>query len=200
METWAVAIRKRREQLKISQEEFALRAQISQSLVSQVERGVTHPLDLSIARFSRHLNTLHWSVKDFMQNTGVEVSSSLVPLDKDSPVVKIKNLITGKPEAISIGDLEERQPDACGYLPINLVFLSEEASTLCENLDYVIVDLTTRNWGKFLVVKIGFDYAIMEELSTDFIILNHNHQRKLIQKHKEFEVIGSLIRGVKAFR
>lgn len=73
---WAVAFKRRREEAVGSQEELAARADISQSLISQIERGVQTPTGLSVERFSRILDALNWSAGEFAQATGLDVPGS----------------------------------------------------------------------------------------------------------------------------
>lgn len=76
---WAVAIKARREAIGISQEELAIRADISQSLVSQLERGVQHPTGVSVERFARIIKALEWTTIEFLSATGLEIDH-IVPL------------------------------------------------------------------------------------------------------------------------
>lgn len=68
---WARAFKKRREDVVGSQEELAIQADVSQSLISQIERGVQHPTGVSVERFTRLLGVLKWSVEDFSLATGI---------------------------------------------------------------------------------------------------------------------------------
>ena len=70
---WALAIKRRREEQVGSQEEMALRANISQSLISQIERGIQNPTGISVERFARILETLEWTAAEFTQATGLQV-------------------------------------------------------------------------------------------------------------------------------
>ncbi len=70
---WALAIKARREDLGLSQEELALRADVSQSLVSQIERGVQNPAVISVDRFYRLLRALEWTPEEFAEATGLEL-------------------------------------------------------------------------------------------------------------------------------
>lgn len=71
---WAIAFKKRREKVVGSQEELAIRADVSQSLISQIERGVQHPTGVSVERFARLLSALQWTTEQFSEATGIEVS------------------------------------------------------------------------------------------------------------------------------
>lgn len=72
---WAKSLRERRLELGLSQEEMAFRAGISQSLLSQIERGVQNPLRMSVDNFLRYLSALRWTPKEFAEATGLQVSS-----------------------------------------------------------------------------------------------------------------------------
>ena len=78
---WAIAFKKRREAEVGSQEELAIRADVSQSLVSQIERGVQHPTGVSVERFARLLSALNWTAQAFSEATGI----SLGPTVEESP-------------------------------------------------------------------------------------------------------------------
>ncbi|WP_256372740.1 helix-turn-helix domain-containing protein [Deinococcus sp. S9] len=70
---WALAFKRRREEMVGSQEELAARADVSQSLISQIERGVQLPTGVSMDRFARLLEALHWTPEQFAEATGLEV-------------------------------------------------------------------------------------------------------------------------------
>lgn len=72
---WAIALKRRREEAVGSQEELAARADMSQSLVSQIERGVQSPAGLSVDRFARLLNALAWTAPQFSQATGIDLGT-----------------------------------------------------------------------------------------------------------------------------
>lgn len=50
-----------------------MRTDISQSLISQLERGVQHPSSVAVERFARLLDALRWSVSEFETATGVQL-------------------------------------------------------------------------------------------------------------------------------
>ncbi len=72
---WASAIRQRRLQLGMTQEqvEDATRGLLAQRTVSDIELGKTHPFNLGLERFFALLKALHWSPEDFAEATGLEV-------------------------------------------------------------------------------------------------------------------------------
>lgn len=70
---WALAFKRRREEAVGSQEELAARADVSQSLISQIERGVQVPTGISMDRFGRLLDALNWSAAEFSEATGLEI-------------------------------------------------------------------------------------------------------------------------------
>jgi repressor LexA len=72
---WATAIKERREELGKSQEDVAFETEISQSLISQIERGVQNPMFISTTRFYQLLNTLQWTPEQFTRATGLELPS-----------------------------------------------------------------------------------------------------------------------------
>lgn len=71
---WAKAFKTRREKVVGSQEELAIQADVSQSLISQIERGVQHPTGVSVERFARLLTALQWTTEQFSEATGIEIS------------------------------------------------------------------------------------------------------------------------------
>lgn len=79
---WAVAFKRRREEQVGSQEELAIRADVSQSLISQIERGVQNPTGVSVERFRRLLEALNWSAKEFQEETGLMGGVSFPPADR----------------------------------------------------------------------------------------------------------------------
>ena len=74
---WAVAFKKRRETEVGSQEELAMRADVSQSLISQIERGVQHPTGVSVERFARLLRALNWTAPAFSEATGISLGPTI---------------------------------------------------------------------------------------------------------------------------
>ena len=72
---WAIAIKERREEVVGSQEEMAMQADISQSLISQIERGVQNPVGVSVERFSRILKVLNWTAQEFFVATGIDMAT-----------------------------------------------------------------------------------------------------------------------------
>lgn len=74
---WAIAFKERREEIVGSQEEMAMRADVSQSLISQIERGVQSPVNVSVERFARLLQVLNWTTQEFSEATGIDVATAL---------------------------------------------------------------------------------------------------------------------------
>ncbi len=73
---WAMVIRTRREQLKLSQEQVAGDSGdvLNQTTVSRIERGLVHPTeDLSASELDGLLRALRWTPEEFYQATGLEV-------------------------------------------------------------------------------------------------------------------------------
>lgn len=73
---WAEAIAKRRQEvLKVSQEAIAALSgdALTQSDVSRIERGLLHPLELTVPKFFGLLRGLGWSVDEFSEATGLDV-------------------------------------------------------------------------------------------------------------------------------
>lgn len=73
---WALAFRDKRERMGISQEELAFRADVSQALVSQIERGHQNPLRVNPARLEKLLLELNWDPAAFTKATGLELPFS----------------------------------------------------------------------------------------------------------------------------
>lgn len=73
---WALAFRDKRERLGISQEELAFRADVSQALISQIERGLQNPLRVNPARLEKLLLELRWDPTAFTKSTGLELPFS----------------------------------------------------------------------------------------------------------------------------
>lgn len=76
-----------------SQEDVAARADVSQSLISQIERGVQHPLGVSVERFGRLLAALEWSSSEFSRETGIDLSVDILLKkegDKTYEVIQVK--------------------------------------------------------------------------------------------------------------
>lgn len=82
---WAAAFKRRREQEVGSQEELAIRADVSQSLISQIERGVQHPTGVSVERFARLLEALKWTPAAFVSDTGIPLGPNVMNAASDHP-------------------------------------------------------------------------------------------------------------------
>jgi repressor LexA len=73
MPDWALAIKKRRQELGMSQEDLAYRSGLSQSTISLIERGIQNPLRLSVGHFYALLRALEWGLHSFVEATGLEI-------------------------------------------------------------------------------------------------------------------------------
>ena len=74
MEPWADALKERRLQFGMSQQDVvaASGAVLYQAEVSRLERGVVHPLeDISLEKFFALLKALEWTLEDFAEATGL---------------------------------------------------------------------------------------------------------------------------------
>lgn len=72
---WAEALKKRRSQLGLSQEEVARKCgeQLAQRTVSALENGVIHLTDLSVARLIALSRALSWTLYDLQQATRLDL-------------------------------------------------------------------------------------------------------------------------------
>ena len=74
MEPWADALKERRLQFGMSQQDVvaASGAVLYQAEVSRLERGVVHPTeDISLEKFFALLKALEWTLEDFAEATGL---------------------------------------------------------------------------------------------------------------------------------
>lgn len=72
---WAEAIKQRRKELGLSQEDIAAYGKdlFAQTTVSDIERGRVHPLSLGAEKFFGLLRALRWSLAEFSQATGIHI-------------------------------------------------------------------------------------------------------------------------------
>ncbi|WP_081481418.1 MULTISPECIES: S24 family peptidase [Thermus] len=72
---WASAIRRRRLQLGMTQEqvEEATGDLLAQRTISDIELGKTHPFNLGLERFFALLKALRWTPEEFAEATGLDV-------------------------------------------------------------------------------------------------------------------------------
>jgi repressor LexA len=77
---WAEALRRRREELGLTQEELAARTAnelgeelLAQRTISALELGQLYPLKLTTERLSAYLKALRWTPEEFSEATGLEV-------------------------------------------------------------------------------------------------------------------------------
>ena len=75
---WADAIKRRRQELKLSQEELALRADVSPSLITKLERGAHDIKKMKLENYIALLRALQWTPQEFAEATGVEVPGASV--------------------------------------------------------------------------------------------------------------------------
>lgn len=80
---WAAELRRLRQGAGHSQESLALEANISQSTVSQIERGAKLPTSLSLSRFTRYLSALRIHSQQFAAVTGLQVPATLTAAPMD---------------------------------------------------------------------------------------------------------------------
>jgi len=102
---WAEAIKQRRVDLGLSQEELALRADISPSLVTKIERGAHDIRKMKLENFSALLDALSWTPQEFAEATGVAV-----------PGASVESLGTATLAAPSSGRYEYVGPPKEGHL------------------------------------------------------------------------------------
>ena len=79
MEPWADALKERRLQFGMSQQDVvaASGAVLYQAEVSRLERGVVHPTeDISLEKFFALLKALEWTLEDFSEATGLSMPFS----------------------------------------------------------------------------------------------------------------------------
>jgi transcriptional regulator with XRE-family HTH domain len=89
---YAVAIKARRETLGISQEELALRADVSPSLIAKIERGAHNPNNMTLKNLRNLLTALNWSPETWHQETGIGtlgVLPSKMPFKQFEPHIKL---------------------------------------------------------------------------------------------------------------
>ena len=70
---WGTVIKARRKELGISQEELALRADVSPSLITKIERG-SHPITkMSVENVMALISALEWSSSQFAEHTSMQL-------------------------------------------------------------------------------------------------------------------------------
>ena len=70
---WADSFRRRREELGLSQEEVALRADVSPSLVAKIEQGRHDLRNVKLRNLYGLLRALEWTPEEFAEATGLEL-------------------------------------------------------------------------------------------------------------------------------
>jgi len=67
---FGLAVKQRRQELSISQEELSFRAQLHRTYISDIERGVRNPSLENIAKIAKALET---NISAFFANYGIEI-------------------------------------------------------------------------------------------------------------------------------
>lgn len=101
--SWATNCKKIREQLGLSQEDLALKAEVSQATISQIERGSQEPFALGAKRLGQYLRALNLTLQEFEELTGLKSDIPLAPISgvgiQDSNFVRVNVYPLQHPDA-----------------------------------------------------------------------------------------------------
>lgn len=152
---WAQALKARRAEVVGSQEELSARTNISQSLISQLERGSQHPGSVAVERFGRLLDALNWTVHEFSEATGVDIPGLVTPGQTGIPplspcLIRHAGTIgTGLNPSMTAMDYSERRlmpshPALEGYAEADLVTLDVVGNSMaCDDVRPTIPEGST---------------------------------------------------------
>lgn len=94
------AIQKRRDEIGISQEELALRADLSPSLITKIERSAHNLLKMQSGNLFRLIAALEWPPAEFTEATGVELpiieKPQHIPVTRSSRYIPTHRLTISK--------------------------------------------------------------------------------------------------------
>lgn len=192
MKNWGEIIRSRRRELNLSQEELALRMDVSQSFVSRIERGDRSPTTATFDRFTRFLSELRWSLNDFVEKTGLSVEGLEVP-----PPQLYANLITSpksEQRLIPLYDISlpyALQSEPMGTIEIDVGDIGDFAlrvndvgiSPLIQSGDILMVQKDVYEYGNTVVAEAQGEIIIRKLVSEDMAQL-----KKLSGKKPDYSI------------
>jgi SOS-response transcriptional repressor LexA len=199
MPDWALAIKKRRQELGMSQEDLAYRSGLSQSTISLIERGIQNPLRLSVGHFYALLRALEWGLHSFVEATGLEIPEAFYSKADALPAsvkfVPILGSATG-------GKPFEYPIPRSLYRPGSAVYevqgdsMDDGTERAIRDGDLVLVDtnLTELRPGKVYVVEILGDGLTVKEarkLNGEWLLIPWNPQHPPLWA-EEVRVLGEV--------
>lgn len=213
---WALAIRKRRSLLGLSQEAVAAASGdvLHQATVSRLERGLIHPVHgLSAAQLEGLLRALRWTPEEFTQATGLEIPSIYtqpkrggdakpVPSDEIELVPVIGSAAGGRP-----WPEVERIPIPKRWLrPGSIVFRVEGDSMDngeedgIRDGDYVLVDQNLKEFreGKVFLVEIvgdGLTIKRARRTKNGWVLVSDNPKGPILTPD-EAKIVGEVYRVI----
>lgn len=196
---WAAAIAARRRELGKTQEDLAFETGLSQSLISQIERGVHHPLRLTAENFHALLKALQWGLHSFSEATGIEVPVERFAYADIAPasirfVPILGGTMAGKPFEYPI-PREYYRPGAAVY-EVQGDSMDDGTERAIKEGDLVLVDTSLRDLrpGKLYVLEIiGDGYTLKEarKVGDDWLFISWNPAYEVLRPD-EVRVVGQV--------
>lgn len=179
---WAAAISARRRELGKTQEDLSFETGLSQSLISQIERGVHPPLRLSTENFFAILRALQWGLQSFSEATGISIPVEYFAKADAAPasirfVPVLSETMAGKAFAYPI-PRESYRPGAAIY-EVQGDSMDNGTARAIKEGDLVLVDTTIHDLhsGKLYVLEIiGDGYTLKEarKVGNEWVFITWN--------------------------
>ena len=210
---WAEAFKRRRESLGLSQEEVALRADVSPSLVAKIEQGRHDLRNVKLRNLYGLLRALDWTPEEFAQATGLElpgvgereagetyrgrpvIPGGLVMV----PVVGAAN--GGKPMEYAIPVQKELvRPNTLAF-EVHGDSMDDGSETAIKDGDWVLVDtsLTDPIPGRVYLVELegdGYTIKRLRKIGEQYWLVSDNPAGESIPLDRVARIVGQVYRKV----
>jgi repressor LexA len=194
---WADKLKNRRLELGITQEELALRADLSPSTITKIERGVHHPNKVTTKNLRSFIRALEWSPAQFQLETGIDLDlghDHADPVDgfRFAPILGVAS--AGRPHDYPVPSHIYR-PGMAVY-QVSGESMHTGAPDSLNDGDYVFIDTCLNNLkdGYVYVLEIigdGFTIKRARRLNGEWLLMSDNPSYGIL-KASEVRVIGEV--------
>jgi repressor LexA len=194
------AIKRRREEIGITQEELALRAVVSPSLITKIERGA-HPVSkMSLENLFKIIAALGWSIDGFEKETSIEIPFSSPEVEFSgftlAPILGIAS--AGRPFDYPVPIEVYRRGMAVYQVQGNSMNTGTPDSL--QDGDYLLIDrnITSFQDGKVYVVEVigdGMTVKRARKLNGTWYLMADNPAHESF-KVNEIRVVGQVYQAL----
>lgn len=199
-EKFAKAVAKRRNQIGITQEELALRANVSTSLIAKIERGAHTVGKMSLENLFKIIAALGWSIEGFEKETNIEIPFGSPEVEFSgftlAPILGVAN--ASKPLDYPVPVEVYRRGMAVYEVQGNS--MNRGTPDSLQDGDYLLVDrnMTTFQDGKVYVVEIigdGMTVKRARKLNGTWYLMSDNPVHESF-KVSEVRVVGQVYQAL----